>query len=123
MKSIENFSINQPVGAVVIDVAAYTDPVSKNRLYNSVLTFFLDPDGETGISIMTDVHSDTYSDCLDQTLRHTCNIFAAIASSVTVFDIKDHSVICTLDLNEIYPNGFDASSDSVKDEQRPKYLH
>jgi ATP-dependent Clp protease adapter protein ClpS len=122
MSQIQNFSLNQPHGAVVIDIASYQDQATNRRMYNSVLTFFLDQDGATGISIMTDVHSDTYTDCLDQTLRHVCNVFASIGAESTVFDVKDHSVIRTLDLNELYPNGFDATVENMP-EERPKYLH
>lgn len=115
-------SVIQPFGAVVLDITEYTDTLTKQKMYNSILTFFLDSDGESAMSFMTDVHTSTYLDCIEKTLKPLSLMFANISAEVTVFDLNTSVVLNSLNLNDLYPNGFDPSG-VTESEERPKYLH
>lgn len=118
--------LKQPAGAVILDVAEYTDATTHRKMYNSVLTYFLDDRGEDAISLLTDVHTDDHFSCIERTLQAIANIYAQIGAEVTVFDINTAVVLYSFNLNDLYPDGFsvnESSNDVLESLETPKYLH
>ena len=118
--------IKQPYGAVILDVAEYTDSTTRRKMYNSVLTYFLDELGEDAVSLLTDVHTDDYFTCIERTLQAISNLYAQIGAEVTVFDINTAIVLYSFNLNDLYPDGFsvnESNSNMLESLEKPKYLH
>lgn len=103
---IENFKVFQPCGNIVVDVFEYTDDTKQTK-YTSGITYFLDEDGKTGITIMTDVHTDDAIETLEQTLTGMGNLYAMIAADSSCYNTHTGEKIASYKLNELYPEGFD----------------
>lgn len=106
-KTIDNFSVFQPHGAVVIDLTSYHDEETNQRMYNSMLTFFLDEDGSTGITIMTDIHSDSDIECLRLTVAFVDKLFYSVSAIAACYSSDTGDVTKEYNLNELFPLGVD----------------
>ncbi len=107
---IENFKVFQPYGNIVVDLFEYVNDAKETK-YISGITYFLDEDGSRGITIMTDVHSDTALETLEQTLTGMGNLYSLIAAETSCYSSSTGERLNTYNLNQLYPDGFDASSD------------
>lgn len=102
---IENFRVFQPCGNIVVDVFEYTSD-EKVTKYTSGITYFLDEEGATGITIMTDVHAETAIETLEQTLTGMGNLYSMIAAESSLYNTHTGKKLDTFNLNKMYPDGF-----------------
>ena len=114
---LENFKIYQPYGNVVVDVFKHT--TDGKTQYNSGVTYFFDDQAKTGLTLLTDVHTDTSKECLEITLRSIGNIYSMISAHCGVYDADSGELIDELNLNELYPDGFAVT---IPDEEDPTSL-
>ena len=104
--TLENFKVYQPFGNVVLDVFLFN--TNGEISYNSCITYFLDKNGETGLSLLTDVHAETPEECLTLSLRALGNLYSAISARCGVYDASG-DLIKEYDLNDLFPDGFDTT--------------
>lgn len=104
--TLENFKVYQPFGNVVLDVFLFN--TDGKISYNSCITYFLDKNGKTGLSLLTDVHAETPEECLTLSLRAIGNLYSMISARCGVYNTNGN-LIKEYDLNQLYPNGFDTT--------------